>query len=59
MRGEGERRQCVVRCGAGGGLKAREDQKDKTSIPSHFHVFTLAQSLLKLRKINSNFSPTK
>lgn len=56
--GEGERRQCVVRCGVRG-LKAREDQKDKTSIPSHFHVFTLAYSLLKMRKINSNLSSTK
>lgn len=58
---EGRRRAEAV-CGKvrdGGGLKAREDQKDKTSIPSHFHVFTLAQSLMKPRKINSDFSPTK
>lgn len=40
-------------------VKTREDGKDKTSIPSHFHIFTLAMSLFKLRKINSNFSPTK
>lgn len=56
--GEGEQRQCVVRCGMRG-LKAREDQKDKTSTPSHFHVFTLSHSLLKMRKINSNLSSTK
>lgn len=61
-RREWGRRRAETVCGkvrGRGGLKAREDEKDKTSISSHFHVFALAHSLLKMRKINSNLSSTK
>jgi hypothetical protein len=46
--GRGERR-LVWRCG-GGAVNARKDQKDKASISSHSHTFTLAPSLSKLRE---------